>query len=57
MCKKLTYFLKNLQTSREDNLRILGIKKEKLSGYCFYMNTNVKGNFQVCISVPLNPKG
>ena len=23
------------------------------SGYCFYMNTNILGAFQICISVPL----
>ena len=23
------------------------------SGYCFYMNTNILGDFQICISVPL----
>ena len=26
----------------------------KCSGYCFYMNTNVQRDFQICISVPLN---
>ena len=25
----------------------------ELSGYCFYMNPNIKGNFQIRISVPL----
>ena len=29
------------------------IKNAKLSGYCFYMNTNIQGDFQICISVPL----
>ena len=52
--KKLAYFLKNLQTSRPNNLRILSIKSAKLSGYCFYINTNnTKGDFQIFISVPL----
>ena len=26
---------------------------EKLSGYYFYMNQNIQGDFQICISVPL----
>ena len=30
------------------------IKNEKLSGYCFYMNTNVQGDFQIFISVALS---
>ena len=25
----------------------------KFSGYWFYMNTNILGDFQICISVPL----
>ena len=25
----------------------------KFSGYCFYINTNLWGDFQICISVPL----
>ena len=26
----------------------------RFSGYCFYMNTNISGDFEICISVPLN---
>ena len=33
--------------------KILRVKNEEFSGYCFYMNTNTQGNFQMCISVPL----
>ena len=29
------------------------IKNAKLSGYYFYMNLNIQGDFQICISVPL----
>ena len=29
------------------------IKKAKFSGYCFYMNTNLQGDFRICISVPV----
>ena len=35
------------------NSRILRIKKAKLSGYCFNMNANKQGDFQICISVHL----
>ena len=54
ICKKLPYFLRNLQTSRPNNSRILRIKNAKYSGYCFYMNSNIWGDFQICISVPLS---
>ena len=36
-----------------NNSRILSIKNAKFSGYYFYMNLNIKRNFQICISVPL----
>ena len=51
---KIAYFLRNLQTSRTNNSRILRTKNAKFSGYCFYMNTKAQGNFQICISVPLS---
>ena len=51
--EQLVYFLRNLQTSRAINSRILRIKNVKFSGYCFYMNTNILKDFQICISVPL----
>ena len=35
------------------NSRILRIKNAKFSGYCFYINTNMLGDFQICIRVPL----
>ena len=43
----------NLENSRANNSRILRIKNAKFSGYCFYMNTNIQRDFQICISVPL----
>ena len=50
----LAYFLlRNLQTSRANNSRIFRINKAKISGYCFYMNTGIQRDFQICISVPL----
>ena len=39
---------------KKNNSRILRIKNAKFSGY-FYMNTNILGDFQICISAPLNP--
>ena len=48
-------FLRNLQISRADNSRILRIENAEFSEYCFYMNTNIQGDFQVSISVPLRP--
>ena len=33
-------------------LRILRIKTAKFSWY-FYVNNNIQGDFQICISVPL----
>ena len=46
-------FLRNLQISWENNPRICWIKNAKFSVDCFYMNTNIQGEFQICISVPL----
>ena len=50
---KISLLIKKFQTSRANNSRILRIKNAKLSGYCFCMNTNMQGDFQICISVPL----
>ena len=49
----ITYFSGNLQTSRGNNWRILGIKKAKFAGYCFYMNTKTQEDSQIYISIPL----
>ena len=46
LCKKLTNFTGN-------NSRILRIKNAKFREYCFYMKTNIKEDFQICISAPL----
>ena len=43
-----------LQTLRMNNLRILRIQDAKFSWYYFYINTNIKADYQICISVPLN---
>ena len=42
-----------MQTLRVNNSRNLTIKNAKLSGYNFYMNLNIWGDFQIFISVPL----
>ena len=34
--------LRNLQTSRANNSRILRIRHVKFSRYCFYVNTNIQ---------------
>ena len=36
-----------------NNSRTLRIKNAQFSGYYFYINTNIKGDFKICISVPL----
>ena len=41
ICWKLAYFLRNLQTSRVNNPRILSIKDAKFSGSWLYINTNI----------------
>ena len=46
---KLAYFLRKLQTLRVNNSRILTIKNEKSSGYYFYVNLNIWGDFLICI--------
>ena len=38
------------------NSRVFRIKTVKFSGYHFYMNPNIYGYFQICISVPLRKK-
>ena len=51
--EKLANLLRNLQTSRANNSRIHKISTPKFPGYCFYINTNIYEDFQICISVPL----
>ena len=50
---KINLLFKKLETSLANNSRILRIKNAKFSGYCFYMNTNIYGDFQISVSVPL----
>lgn len=37
------------------NSRISRIENAKFSWHCFCINTNVQGNFQICIGVSLTP--
>ena len=50
----VSLLFKKFTNSRANNSRILRNKKVKFSGYCFYMNTNIQGDSQICINVPLN---
>ena len=43
-------------TSRANNSRIREIKIANFSEFYFYMNTNIKGDFQIYIIVPLRLK-
>ena len=43
-----------MQTLRVYNSRIPMINNAKFSGYYFYMNMNIYGDFRICIRVPLN---
>ena len=51
---KISLLLKRFKTLRSHNLRILRITNAKFSEHCFYINTNIYGDFQICISVHLN---
>ena len=50
---KISPLLGKIQTLRVNNSTILTIKNAKLSGYYFYTNLNIWGDFQICFSVPL----
>ena len=32
---------------------MIKMKNANISGYCFYMNTNIWGDFEICIRAPL----
>ena len=52
-CQKVAYSLRKTQTLRVNNSIIVRIKNAKFLGYYSYTNTNIKGDFQVYVSVPL----
>ena len=51
MLKSSVLFKKN--TNFNGNSRIVRIKNAKFSGHYFYTNTNLQGDFQICVRVPL----
>ena len=51
---KISLLFKKYITSWVNNSNILKTKSAKFSGYCFYLNTNIQRDFQICISVPLS---
>ena len=53
---KISLVFKKLQTSWANNSAILKIKNAKFLWYCFCKNTNIQGDFQICISAPLTWK-
>ena len=50
---KISLLSKKFTNFTGKNSRILRIKNAKFSGYHFYMNTNILGDFQICINEPL----
>ena len=50
---KLAYFLRKMKTLRVNNTKIPEIENAKFSLYCIFINLNIYGDFQICISVPL----
>ena len=51
--QKVAFFLRNRQGLRVNNSIILRVENAKFWGYYCYVNYNIKGNFQTCISIPL----
>ena len=39
-----------------NNSRTVTLKNAKFSGHYFYTNSNILGDFQICISLPLNQR-
>ena len=50
---KISLLFNKFTNFTANNSIILRIRNAKISGYCFYMNTNIKRDFQICFSVPL----
>ena len=53
---KISLLLKKFTNFTRNNSIIIRIKNAKFSDYCFYMNTNIYRNVQICISVPLKKR-
>ena len=52
---KISLLFKKIINFRANNSTILRFNDAKLSGYCYYINTNIEWDFQICINVPLIP--
>ena len=50
---KISLLFNKFTNFTANNSIILRIRNAKFSGYCFYPNTNIKRDFQICFSVPL----
>ena len=50
---KISLLFKESTNFTGKNSKVLKIKNAKLSEYYFYINLNVWGGFEICISVPL----
>ena len=50
---KISLLFNKFTNFTANNSIILRIRNAKFSGYYFYMNTNIKRDFQICFSVPL----
>ena len=51
---KISLLFKKNTNLPVNNSRILTIKNAKFSGYYLYINLNILGDFQICISVLLS---
>ena len=49
---KLSQLFKKFTNLCINNSRTLRIRNAKFAGFYCYMNTNIKVDFQICISVP-----
>ena len=49
---KISHFVRSSQALRVNKSIVPRIKNAIFSGCCFYMNKNIKGDFQICISIP-----
>ena len=49
-------YVKNQPTFLKKYKHYLTIENAKFSGYYFYINLKMQGDFQICISVPLMTK-
>ena len=53
---KISLLFKKNTDFTVNNSKILRVKNAKFLWYCFYVNFNIWGDFQICISVPLKER-